>query len=86
MVVRAGVRGRAAGEGRARRGGGRLRGRGVALHFAPMKAPDASSPHRLTLAHLPRARGGVAVQSGVRSGTAKTADKQHKQLMDYLKS
>ncbi|HQY65373.1 MAG: hypothetical protein IPF92_03890 [Myxococcales bacterium] len=51
-----------------------------------MKTPDASAPQRLTLADLSRARGGVAVQSGVRSGTAKTADKQHKQLMDYLKS
>ena len=65
---------------------GRLRGRDPALSFGPMKPPATPSPQRLTLADLSRARGGVAVQSGVRSGRAKTADKNQKQLLDYLKS
>ena len=60
--------------------------RGVALYFAPMKTPDAPSPQRLTLADLSRARGGVSVQSGVRSGKAKTADKLQQQMLDYIKS
>lgn len=51
-----------------------------------MKTPDASAPQRLTLADLSRARGGVAVQSGVRSGKVKSSDKQQQQMLDYIKS
>ncbi len=47
--------------------------------------PPAAPSKQLTLADLRRAPGGFLVQSGVRAGKAKSADKAFQQMNDYIK-